>query len=127
MFFTLYISSGMVAGGVFFESSFDGDYLTGMLLVTGVTLAYTLFGGFLGASLTDVVQGLMMVIALIVIPVAAIVAIGGLAETGALINEVAPDHLSMLSGTALTTAAPSSPSSPPSPGASGTSDSRTSS
>ena len=102
VFFTLYISSGMVAGGVFFESSFDGDYLTGMLLVTGVTLAYTLFGGFLGASLTDVVQGLMMVIALIVIPVAAIVAIGGLAETGALINEVAPDHLSMLSGTALT-------------------------
>ncbi|EYT57747.1 sodium/proline symporter PutP [Microbacterium sp. UCD-TDU] len=102
VFFTLYISSGMVAGGVFFESSFNGDYLTGMLLVTGVTLAYTLFGGFLGASLTDVVQGLMMVIALIVIPVAAIVAIGGFAETGTLINEVAPDHLSMLSGTALT-------------------------
>lgn len=102
VFFTLYISSGMVAGGVFFESSFDGDYLTGMLLVTGVTLAYTLFGGFLGASLTDVVQGLMMVIALIVIPVAAVVAIGGFGETGALIDEVAPAHLSMLGGTALT-------------------------
>lgn len=102
VFFTLYISSGMVAGGVFFESSFDGDYLTGMLLVTGVTLAYTLFGGFLGASLTDVVQGLMMVIALVVIPIAAVVAIGGFAETGELINEVAPDHLSLLSGTALT-------------------------
>ncbi|MFJ2370675.1 sodium/proline symporter PutP [Microbacterium sp. NPDC087665] len=102
VFFALYISSGMVAGGVFFESSFRGDYLTGMLLVTGVTLAYTLFGGFLGASFTDVVQGLMMVIALIVIPVAAVVAIGGFAETGSLIAEVAPDHLSMLSGTALT-------------------------
>lgn len=102
VFFTLYISSGMVAGGVFFESSFQGDYLVGMLLVTGVTLAYTLFGGFLGASLTDVVQGLMMVIALIVVPVAAIVAIGGFGETGALIAEVAPDHLSLLSGTALT-------------------------
>ncbi|MFS0853213.1 sodium/proline symporter PutP [Microbacterium sp. 179-I 3D4 NHS] len=102
VFFTLYISSGMVAGGVFFESSFDGDYLTGMLLVTGVTLAYTLFGGFLGASLTDVVQGLMMVIALVVIPVAAVVAIGGFGETGELITEVAPDHLSLLGGTALT-------------------------
>ncbi|MFJ4253850.1 sodium/proline symporter PutP [Microbacterium sp. NPDC090003] len=102
VFFTLYISSGMVAGGVFFESSFQGDYLVGMLLVTGVTLAYTLFGGFLGASLTDVVQGLMMVIALIVVPVAAIVAIGGFGETGALIAEAAPDHLSLLSGTALT-------------------------
>lgn len=102
VFFTLYISSGMVAGGVFFESSFQGDYLTGMLLVTGVTLAYTLFGGFLGASFTDVVQGLMMVIALIVIPIAAVVAIGGFGETSALIGEIAPDHLSLLGGTALT-------------------------
>lgn len=102
VFFTLYISSGMVAGGVFFESSFNGDYLTGMLLVTGVTLAYTLFGGFLGASFTDVVQGLMMVIALIAVPIAAVVAIGGLAETGEIIGEIAPDHLSMLSGSALT-------------------------
>ncbi|MFE2772558.1 sodium/proline symporter PutP [Microbacterium resistens] len=102
VFFTLYISSGMVAGGVFFESSFNGDYLTGMMLVTGVTLLYTLFGGFLGASFTDVVQGLMMVVALIVVPVAAVVAIGGLGETSELIGEIAPDHLSLLSGTAFT-------------------------
>ena len=102
VFFTLYISSGMVAGGVFFESSFNGDYLTGMLLVTGVTLLYTLFGGFLGASLTDVVQGLMMVVALIAVPVAAIVTIGGLDETVETIGAVAPDHLSLLSGAALT-------------------------
>ncbi|MGM1018218.1 MAG: sodium/proline symporter PutP [Actinomycetota bacterium] len=102
VFFTLYISAGMVAGGVFFESSFNSDYLTGMLIVGGVTLAYTLFGGFLGASFTDVVQGLMMVIALIVVPAAAIIAIGGLGETGALITEIAPDHLSMLAGTTIT-------------------------
>ncbi|MGO1852573.1 MAG: sodium:solute symporter family transporter, partial [Microbacteriaceae bacterium] len=68
VFFTLYISSGMVAGGFFFESSFNSDYLLGMLLVAGVTLLYTLFGGFLGASFTDVVQGVMMLIALIVVP-----------------------------------------------------------
>ncbi|WP_309103375.1 sodium/proline symporter PutP [Microbacterium sp.] len=102
VFFTLYISSGMVAGGVFFESSFNGDYLTGMLLVTGVTLAYTLFGGFLGASFTDVVQGLMMVIALIVIPIAAVIAVGGFGEMGTVLDDAAPGHLSLLGGTALT-------------------------
>lgn len=80
VFFTLYASSGMVAGGKYFESTFGGDYWIGMLLVTVVTLAYTLFGGFLGASLTDVVQGLMMVVALIVVPVVAIVTIGGWGE-----------------------------------------------
>jgi len=103
VFFTLYISSGMVAAGVFFESSFNGDYLFGMLLVGGITLLYTLFGGFLGASFTDVVQGLMMVVALIVVPVAAVIAIGGLGETGALVADTAgADHLSLLGGTAVT-------------------------
>src|SRR5690606_13431835 len=99
VFFTFYISSGMVAGGVFFESSFDGDYLVGMLLVGGVTLLYTLFGGFLGASFTDVVQGLMMVIALIVVPVSAVIAIGGIDETTSLIAQNAgAEHLSLFGG-----------------------------
>ncbi|GAA1419320.1 sodium/proline symporter PutP [Agrococcus citreus] len=78
IFFTFYVSSGMVAGGVFFESTFDANYIWGMLLVSGVTLLYTLFGGFLGASLTDVVQGLMMFLALIIIPVIAFFTVGGL-------------------------------------------------
>lgn len=102
VFFTLYISSGMVAGGVFFESSFDGDYLTGVVVVTAVTLAYTLFGGFLGASFTDVVQGLMLVVALVIVPVAAVIAVGGIDETVTTLEDVAQDHLSLLSGTALT-------------------------
>ncbi|MDI6941941.1 sodium/proline symporter PutP [Microbacterium barkeri] len=101
VFFTLYISSGMVAGGVFFESSFDGDYLVGMLLVTGVTLAYTLFGGFLGASLTDVAQGLLMMVALILVPVVAIANVGGLGAVGEAIASASPDALSFTGGEAL--------------------------
>ncbi|MFE5342980.1 sodium/proline symporter PutP [Isoptericola sp. NPDC056578] len=77
VFFTFYVSSGMVAGGTFFESSFGLDYLTGLLVVGGVTLAYTLFGGFLGATWTDVAQGLLMLAALVAVPVIAIVDLGG--------------------------------------------------
>jgi sodium/proline symporter len=102
VFFTLYVSSGMVAGGVFFQSAFNGDYLTGMALVTVVTLAYTLFGGFLGASLTDVVQGLMMVVALVIVPVAAIIAVGGPGEAVTLIRELHPSHFNLFGGTGLT-------------------------
>lgn len=102
VFFTLYVSAGMVAGGVFFESSFESDYVWGMLLVAGVTVLYTLFGGFLGASYTDVVQGLMMVIALIVVPLAAVIAIGGFADMSSSVGELAPDHISLLGGGALT-------------------------
>ncbi|MCE7481003.1 MULTISPECIES: sodium/proline symporter PutP [Microbacterium] len=102
VFFTLYISSGMVAGGFFFESSFNSDYLLGMVLVGGVTLLYTLFGGFLGASFTDVVQGVMMLIALIVVPVAAIIAVGGFGEVATYVDDLAPNHISLIGGTALT-------------------------
>lgn len=102
VFFTLYVSSGMVAGGVFFQSAFNGEYIWGMIIVTVVTLSYTLFGGFLGASLTDVVQGLMMVVALIVVPVAAVISVGGIGEAMSLVSELKPDHFDMFGGTGLT-------------------------
>ncbi|WP_293780968.1 sodium/proline symporter PutP [uncultured Aeromicrobium sp.] len=105
VFFTFYVSSGMVAGGVFFESSFDSDYLVGMVLVGGVTLLYTLFGGFLGSSLTDVVQGLMMMIALLIVPTMALIAVGGPGEALDALRQLEPGHLSFVGGTALTTTA----------------------
>lgn len=102
VFFTLYASSGMVAGGKFFESAFGGEYLLGMILVTAVTLAYTMFGGFLGASLTDVVQGLMMVVALVIVPVVAIFTIGGWGETASIVQAVGAGHLSFFGGGSMT-------------------------
>lgn len=77
VFFAFYVSSGMVAGGLFFQSTFGGSYVVGMLLVATVTIVYTLFGGFLGASYTDVVQGLIMMASLIAVPITAMVVTGG--------------------------------------------------
>lgn len=74
-FFTFYVSSGMVAGGRYFESTFDGDYLVGLLIVAAVTVAYTFVGGFLAVSYTDMVQGLMMFSALIIVPIMALLAL----------------------------------------------------
>ncbi|WEV77597.1 sodium/proline symporter PutP [Janibacter cremeus] len=98
VFFTFYVSSGMVAAGKFFESSFGWTYLDGMLLVAAVTLAYTLFGGFLGATLTDVAQGLLMFAALIAVPFVALTQIGSLAEVAAGARAVNPDAFALFSG-----------------------------
>jgi sodium/proline symporter len=98
VFFAFYVSSGMVAGGVFFESMFGGSYLLGMLLVAGVTLLYTLFGGFLGATYTDVVQGLIMLASLILVPVVAIFAVGGPSDMWNSIQQVNADFTSMSAG-----------------------------
>ena len=74
-FFTFYVSSGMVAGGRYFESTFNGDYLVGMLIIAAVTVFYTFVGGFLAVSYTDVVQGLMMFTALLIVPIMAFISL----------------------------------------------------
>ena len=96
LFFTFYVSSGMVAGGVFFESSFGLDYHTGLLVVSAVVVAYTLFGGFLAVSYTDFLQGLLMFLALICVPVFGVFMTGGIGETIDSIKSVNPTHLSLI-------------------------------
>lgn len=98
VFFTFYVSSGLVAGGVFFESSFHSSYMMGILVVGGVTILYTLFGGFLGASYTDVAQGLLVFAALILVPVVGVFHTGGIGATIESINQVNPDMFSLVAG-----------------------------
>lgn len=107
VFFVFYVASMMVASGAFFESAFGWNYLTGVFVVGGVTLAYTVFGGFLGISLTDVAQGLLMLAALVAVPVIATIQLGGPGEVVSLINAAdAADgltHLSFTGGELTTT------------------------
>lgn len=98
VFFTLYTSSGVVAGGKLFESSFGLNYEVGLYVTASVVVAYTLFGGFLAVSLTDFVQGCIMFVALILVPVVAISEVGGLAEMKSTIETINPDLLNIFSG-----------------------------
>ena len=94
VYFTFYVSSGMVAGGVFFQSSFDYSYHTGLIIVALVTVTYTFIGGFLAVSFTDVVQGTMMFLALILVPLIGVFVTGGFGETASTIREVDPSLMS---------------------------------
>lgn len=108
-FFTFYVSSGMVAGGRYFESTFGGDYLIGLLIVGAVTVCYTFVGGFLAVSYTDAVQGMMMFGALIIVPVMALIALDNPSDifTWATENTYGPHdggnptYWSMISGVSL--------------------------
>ncbi|GAM15256.1 sodium/proline symporter PutP [Mesobacillus selenatarsenatis] len=101
LFFTFYVSSGMVAGAVFFQSSFDLDYHTGLLLVSAVVVAYTLFGGFLAVSYTDFIQGMMMLLALLLVPIIGFAKTGGPAETFDTIRSIDPALLDLFKGTTV--------------------------
>ncbi|MDD8059036.1 MULTISPECIES: sodium/proline symporter PutP [Shewanella] len=71
IFFTLYTSAGLVAGGKLFVSAFDLNYELGLIVTLAVVVSYTLLGGFLAVSLTDFVQGCIMFVALVLVPVVA--------------------------------------------------------
>ena len=90
VFFTFYVSSGMVSGAVFFQSSFDVRLLFRLIGCFCSCVAYTLFGGFLAVSWTDFIQGLMMVIALLLVPGLAVIDTGGPSETLETIRMIDP-------------------------------------
>ncbi|WP_026376353.1 sodium/proline symporter PutP [Aestuariibacter salexigens] len=77
LFFTLYTSAGLVAGGKLFESAFGLSYHLGLVVTLVVVVSYTLLGGFLAVSMTDFVQGCIMFIALVLVPVVAYQAFNG--------------------------------------------------
>ncbi|WP_159820965.1 sodium/proline symporter PutP [Colwellia sp. 20A7] len=101
VFFTLYTSSGIVAGGKLFESSFGLNYEVGLYVTAGVVVAYTFFGGFLAVSLTDFVQGCIMFVALVLVPVVAINEVGGINEVQHAVSNINPELLDIFNGVGL--------------------------
>lgn len=101
VFFTLYTSSGVVAGGKLFESSFGLNYEVGLYVTAGVVVAYTLFGGFLAVSLTDFVQGCIMFIALVLVPIVTISEVGGIGELQTSVAAINPELLDIFNGVSI--------------------------
>ncbi|MFT6269158.1 MAG: sodium/proline symporter [Alphaproteobacteria bacterium] len=96
LFFTLYTSSGVVAGGKLFESSFGLSYQIGIFITAGVVVTYTFFGGFTAVSITDFVQGCIMFIALILVPSVVIFELGGINQTLESVAAINPNLLSLM-------------------------------
>ncbi len=98
IFFTLYTSSGVVGGGKLFESSFNLNYELGLYITAGVVVIYTLIGGFMAVSLTDFVQGCLMFIALVLVPIVAIDHLGGISEVNQIVTNINPDLMNWVAG-----------------------------
>ncbi len=77
IFFTFYTASGLVGGAILFEKVFGLDYFWALLIGTFIIVSYTFVGGFFAVSWTDFFQGILMLVALIIVPAAMYVEIGG--------------------------------------------------
>ena len=71
IFFLVYTASALASGGKLFNTVFGVDYHIALFIGAAVILIYTFMGGFLAVSTTDFVQGTLMFIALITVPIIA--------------------------------------------------------
>ena len=77
IFFAIYASSGLVATGLLFESTFGVNYYDAIIIGGLVIIAYTFLGGFLAVCWTDLLQGALMVFAIVIVPILTYHTVGG--------------------------------------------------
>lgn len=93
--FAFYIAAQFQAAGGTFATTFEMESYSAIILGTVIILIYTLLGGFWAVSLTDTLQGLLMALTSVVLPIAALIAVGGFtALTDGLNQQFTPEQLS---------------------------------
>ena len=80
IFFVPYTASGFSACGKLFSSLFGWDYHIAMIISAIIIISYTCTGGFLAASTTDLIQSIVMTIALVSMVIFGVRAAGGISN-----------------------------------------------
>ena len=90
-----YIAAQMIAAGKAFSDFMHISYVQGVILGALVTALYTVIGGYKAVAYTDVVQGLLMLTALILLPAFTIMEAGGLSAVMDGLNNIDPVLMQM--------------------------------
>ena len=107
IFFVPYTASGFAACGKLFNSLFGFDYMPAMIISAAVIVAYCATGGFMAASVTSLIQGFVMTIALIIVLAFGINVAGGWSAVVENAKAI-PGYLSFSSSTDIISAQPKS-------------------
>lgn len=99
LFYLFYTGSGLVAGGKLFESVFGLPYTWAVLIGAITILIYTCLGGFLAVSWTDLIQGLLMALALSYVALISLYSIHGFDSLFSSMSTVNPELTNAFSTT----------------------------
>lgn len=102
VFFTIYTAAQFSTGAKLFEMLLGVPYQKALIVGAIVIICYTFLGGFLAVSLTDVIQGLLMFFALLIVPIFAIIEMGGLDVVREGAFNIDPNFLSLTKATGAT-------------------------
>ena len=99
--FVFYVAAQFQGAGNTFASTFDLPMMHSILIGATIIAIYTLLGGFWAVSVTDTLQGLLMAFTAVLLPIAALVEIGGFGEFLTRLAAVSsPEQLSWTAGNA---------------------------
>jgi len=97
-FLTFYVSAQFLAAGKVLNTTFGLAPLHGMLIGAAIIIFYTIMGGFLAVAWTDLVQGLLMAGAMILLPLAAWIELGGVSGVASKIGAIDQNLLLVTGG-----------------------------
>lgn len=80
IFFLVYTASAFAAGGKLFNIVFGVDYRVALTIGAVVILIYTFMGGFMAVCVTDFIQGMLMLVGVLTVPIVAFFILGGSAN-----------------------------------------------
>lgn len=98
IFMTGYVAGQLLAGASAISIGFDLSYNLGFGITLGIVLLYTVMGGFMASSLTDVLQALLLTAFAIIVPIGVLIAVGGPAELMTQFNNVASPEMTSFTG-----------------------------
>ena len=94
---TTYVTAQISATGNALNTFLGWDYKTSVIVGSVIIIGYTFIGGYKAVSYTDVVQGVLMLLGLILVPAAAIYASGGWGGVTEALDLHDPNFLNMFS------------------------------
>lgn len=101
VFYFFYVASGLVAMASLFDQVFGLSPAPAIAIGVSIVVLYTVLGGFLAVSYTDVVQAIMMWLALLVVPVLALTMLGGFGGLADSVSEKSDGLMSAFGGVSL--------------------------
>ncbi len=98
IFFTMYVAAQLIGAGKVLNASFGISHAWGMIIGGVIIIFYTVMGGFFAVAWTDLFQGLLMVATMVILPLVALIEIGGPAALFDKLHAVNPSLLAVSEG-----------------------------
>lgn len=87
--FSFYVAAQLQGAGQTFNHAFGVDQQNSIIIGAAIILIYTLLGGFWAVSMTDTIQGILMLLAAVLLPIAAYLHLDGFSGFWAAYSEIA--------------------------------------